>query len=310
MRIGLFLAYWPWFSPEEQVSLAELADELGLDSVWISEAWGQDAVSVLGLLAGRTRRVALGSGLMQIPARAPAATAMAAATLQDLSGGRFILGIGAGSGPKRVGGPGPLDLVRRYASLTRRILEGEEVDPDDALGTPRFRLDLPSRHTASPIWLAALGDHMVELAGAIGDGVLLNWCTPERVATARRLVTRGAERSGRNPANLAVAVYVRACLGVDQDVARAALEGMAAQYASLPHYRRQFEQMGLDARVPDQLVRATAVLGGRAEALARFGAYREAGADVVLCYPVVALDPYSSLLGTVLAAAPSPAVER
>ena len=63
MRIGIFLAYWPWFSPEEQVELAVLADELGLDSVWVSEAWGQDAVSVLGLLAARTERVGLGWGV-------------------------------------------------------------------------------------------------------------------------------------------------------------------------------------------------------------------------------------------------------
>ena len=68
MRAGIFLAYWPWFSPEEQIELAVLADGLGLDSVWISEAWGQDAVSVLGLLAGRTERIGLGSGLFQIPA--------------------------------------------------------------------------------------------------------------------------------------------------------------------------------------------------------------------------------------------------
>src|SRR4051794_41965700 len=105
MRAGLFLAYWPWFSPEEQVSLAVLADELGLDSVWISEAWGQDAVSVLGLLAGRTERVGLGSGLMQIPARQPTAAAMAAASLDGLSGGRFPLGLG-GSRPPGSGGWG------------------------------------------------------------------------------------------------------------------------------------------------------------------------------------------------------------
>src|SRR3954468_18113856 len=99
MRAGLFLAYWPWFSPEEQVDLAILGDELGLDSVWISEAWGQDAVSVLGLLAGKPGRVALGSGVMQTPARQPAATAMAAASLDVLSGGRFRLGLGV-SGPQ------------------------------------------------------------------------------------------------------------------------------------------------------------------------------------------------------------------
>src|SRR3954466_5466796 len=108
MRAGLFLAYWPWFAPDEQVALAVLADELGLDSVWISEAWGQDAVSVLGLLAGRTERIALGSGLMQIPARQPTAAAMAAASLDVLSGGRFRLGLGV-SGPQasqgREGGP-------------------------------------------------------------------------------------------------------------------------------------------------------------------------------------------------------------
>jgi alkanesulfonate monooxygenase SsuD/methylene tetrahydromethanopterin reductase-like flavin-dependent oxidoreductase (luciferase family) len=73
MRVGLLLAYWPWFSPAEQVELALPADELGLGSVWISEAWGQDAVSVLGLPAGRTEQVALGSGLLRVPARQPAA---------------------------------------------------------------------------------------------------------------------------------------------------------------------------------------------------------------------------------------------
>ena len=86
MRIGLFLAYWPWFSPEEQVALARQADEAGLDSVWVAEAWGQDAVSVLGHLSAVTERVALGSGLMQIPGRTPAMTAMTAATLDVLSG--------------------------------------------------------------------------------------------------------------------------------------------------------------------------------------------------------------------------------
>src|SRR6187455_2540081 len=127
MRAGLFLAYWPWFSPEEQVELTLLADELGLDSVWISEAWGQDAVSVLGLLAGRTERVALGSGLLQIPARRPAATAMAAATLDVLSGGRFRLGLGV-SGPQVSEGwygvpfARPVSRTREYVEIVRAAL--------------------------------------------------------------------------------------------------------------------------------------------------------------------------------------------
>src|ERR671934_486151 len=127
MRIAVFLAYWPWFSPEEQVSLAVLADELGLDSVWISEAWGQDAVSVLGLLAGRTERIGLGSGLMQIPARQPAAAAMAAATLDVLCDGRFRLGLGV-SGPQVSEGwygvrfDAPLARTREYVDIVRLAL--------------------------------------------------------------------------------------------------------------------------------------------------------------------------------------------
>src|SRR3954454_8301187 len=128
MRAGVFLAYWPWFSPAEQVSLARLADELGLDSVWISEAWGQDAVSVLGLLAGRTERIALGSGLFQIPARPPTATAMAAASLDVISGGRFRLGLGV-SGPQVSEGwygvpfTRPLRRTREYVEIVRKALE-------------------------------------------------------------------------------------------------------------------------------------------------------------------------------------------
>src|SRR3954462_277038 len=132
MRAGLFLAYWPWFSPEEQVELAVLADRLGLDSVWISEAWGQDAVSVLGLLAGRTERIGLGSGLMQIPARRATAAAMAAASLDVLSGGRFRLGLGL-SGPQVSEGwygvpfTDNLRRTREYVDIVRRALARERI---------------------------------------------------------------------------------------------------------------------------------------------------------------------------------------
>jgi len=128
MRTGIFLAYWPWFTPEEQTELALLADGLGLDSVWVAEAWGQDAVSVLGYLAARTERVALGSGLMQIPARKPTATAMAACTLDVLSGGRFRLGLGL-SGPQVSEGwygvpfARPLGRTRDYVDVVRRAFQ-------------------------------------------------------------------------------------------------------------------------------------------------------------------------------------------
>src|SRR5436190_11517876 len=153
MRIGMFLAYWPWFSFEEQVKLSRLGDEVGLDSVWISEAWGQDAVSVLGYLAARTERIALGSGLMQIPARQPTATAMAAATLDVLSGGRFRLGLGL-SGPQVSEGwygvpfTKPLGRTREYVATVRSALAREPVQLDCEGGTGLGR---PLKLLAQPV---------------------------------------------------------------------------------------------------------------------------------------------------------------
>src|SRR3712207_4889919 len=124
MRAGVFLAYWPWFSPEEQVELAVLADREGLDSVWISEARGHDPVYVLGLLAGKTERIALGSGLFQSPARPRTAAAMAAASLDVISGGRFRLGLGV-SGPQVSEGwygvpfTKPVTRTREYVQIVR-----------------------------------------------------------------------------------------------------------------------------------------------------------------------------------------------
>src|ERR671915_1565589 len=155
MRIGLFLAYWPWFSADEQVSLTVLADELGLDSVWISEAWGQDAVSVLGYLAGRTERVGLGSAVMQIPARKPTATAMAAATLDVLSAGRFRLGLGL-SGPQVSEGwygepfVRNLSRVREYVKVVREVLAGEKVQLATPVDEPGMGLGKPLRLLAKP----------------------------------------------------------------------------------------------------------------------------------------------------------------
>jgi alkanesulfonate monooxygenase SsuD/methylene tetrahydromethanopterin reductase-like flavin-dependent oxidoreductase (luciferase family) len=182
MRAGLFLAYWPWFSPAEQVELAVLADELGLDSVWISEAWGQDAVSVLGLLAGRTERVAPGSGLLQIPARQPAATAMAAATLDPLTyeGGEFTLPLPGGAGR-------PLKLLAR--PVQERI----------------------------PVYLGAVGPRAVEQTGA--DGWLPFMVDPQHADMLFEPLDRGLERAGRSRADIDVAAAV--ALAIDDDVAAA-----------------------------------------------------------------------------------------
>jgi F420-dependent oxidoreductase-like protein len=197
VRIGLYLAYWPWFSAEEQIALAQQADRAGLDSVWVAEAWGQDAVSVLGHLSAVTERIALGSGLLQIPARTPAMTAMTAATLDVLSGGRFRLGLGV-SGPQVSEGwhgvsfARPLRRTREYVEIVRKALardgpleyEGEEFRlpvEGTGLGKPLKLLAKPVQERI-PIYLGAIGPKAVEQTAKIADGWLPFIFTPDLLA--------------------------------------------------------------------------------------------------------------------------------
>jgi alkanesulfonate monooxygenase SsuD/methylene tetrahydromethanopterin reductase-like flavin-dependent oxidoreductase (luciferase family) len=311
----------PW---RDAVEVVETAEEMGYTAVFVPEISAREAFSTLTGFATVTSRILLGTGVVTMQSRSPAITAMAAATVQQLSGGRHVLGLGtgtSGAGPGQ-GPDRPLHRLRAYVDVVRRSLSGRPIEHDELFGTAGFVLALDV--DPPPIWLAALGDRAIAMAGEIADGVLLNWCTPDRVARARDIVRESAEGTGRNPERVTLTVYVRACLGVEESVALPALQEATALYASLPAYRAQFEAMGFGAeaeaaaralesgrpeQVPVDLVRDVAVMGTREEALARFDAYRRAGADLVLCYPVPARDPLSSILGTVMAAAPTPALE-
>ncbi|MGZ4149928.1 MAG: LLM class flavin-dependent oxidoreductase, partial [Actinomycetota bacterium] len=189
---------------------------------------------------------------------------------------------------------------------------GERVEID---GQAR-ELSLVPEHPV-PIWISALGPRAVRLAGEVADGVLLNWCTPERVARAVVGVREGAEEAGRDPAEVTLGVYVRASLGDGSglDLARRA----AGEYASYPAYARQFAAMGLgqeaaraaqahrDGRteeVPDALVRSVCLLGDAGRARARLGAYAQAGAALPIVYPLTADADAGSALATLTALAP------
>jgi 5,10-methylenetetrahydromethanopterin reductase len=304
---------WSWRDLSELVATAE---ETGFAALFLPEIAGREAFSTLSAVAGETTSLQLGTGIVTIVARRPMTTAMAAATVDERSGGRMVLGLG--SGPS---GPGALERLRDYVRTVRVLLEGGEVTTP--AGRPmRLSLSPPAGRTI-PIWIAALGPRAMRLAGELADGVVLNWCPPERVAFARQRVHEGAEAAGRDPESIAVAVYVRACVGQDEEAAMSALRRAAAEYASIPAYRRQFEAVGLGAEagaaagahgegrpedVPDGLVRAVALVGSAGEATARLEAYRRAGADLPIVYPVPCLDPKSSALGTLFATAPHPAL--
>lgn len=297
---------------DDVVASAETAERTGYEAVFTPEIGAREAFSALTAIAHHTTRVRLATGVAPLGSRDVRRMAMEAATLHDLSGGRAVLGLGS-----RL----PLDRTRREIDAVRGLLAGEEPKVEGDEGTLAVgALDLVPERV--PIYLAALGPRTTELAGEVADGVILNWCTPERVARAREEIARGAVRADRSPDAVTVCVYVRACVGQSEDHALEALRGAAAEYAGMDYYRRQFEGMGLGAEaeraaaasspdgVPRALVDAVCVRGGREAALARFADYRRAGADVVVVYPVPVLDAATSVIGTILGSAPAPAVEH
>ncbi len=296
------------------VGTVQIGERAGYGALFLPEIAGRDALVTLGMLAGETSELLLGTGIVPMTSRRTLLAAMGAATVHERSGGRLILGLGTGGAR-----PGALDRLRAEVLALRAVLAGESVEHDGE--SLHLTLDPGS---PVPVWIAALGPRAMRLAGELADGVILNWCPPERVAFARERIREGATAAGRDPARVTVAVYVRACVGQEDEHALPALKAAAGQYASYAAYRRQFEQVGLGdeaaaaaaatsagrpEEVPESLVRAVCLTGEAGSAAEGLGAFREAGADLPVVYPVPVLEPISSILGTLFALAPNPAIE-
>jgi F420-dependent oxidoreductase-like protein len=306
----------PGTSPLELVELAQEAERLGYDSAWAAEAWGTDAVSVLAWLAAVTTKIKVGSAILQIPARTPANTAMTAATLDLLSGGRFLLGLGT-SGPQVVEGwhgepwGKPLGKTREYVELVRAALRRETIEYDGehytvpyrgngatGLGKPLKLMARPLRADI-PIYLASLRRRSVELAAEIADGWLPIFFSPER---ARETFPVPFERDG-----LDIAPAVPAVLSDDAESARDALKGYYALYIGGMGARGKnfynelaceygyeeaagtIQDLYLDgkhrdaaAAVPDELVDELALVGPKERIADRLAAWKESGATTLL----------------------------
>jgi F420-dependent oxidoreductase-like protein len=306
----------PGTNPTELVALAQEAERLGFDSAWAAEAWGTDAVTVLAWLAATTSKIKIGSAILQMSARTPANTAMTAATLDLMSGGRFLLGLGT-SGPQVVEGwhgepwGKPLAKTREYIELVRAALRRETIEFEgehysipyrgaDAtgLGKPLKLMVRPAR-AEIPIYLASLRRRSVQLATEIADGWLPIFFSPER---ARHTFPVPFERNG-----LDIAPAVPAVLSDDLETARDALKPYYALYVGGMGARGEnfynelaceygFEeaaqriqdlflegkQRDAAAAVPDELVDELALVGPRERIAERLEAWKESGATTML----------------------------
>ena len=182
-RIGVRLETGPHLSPHQLLELAQLAEKRGFETVWVPEGSGTEALTQLTAFACGTSRIKLGTGILPIFHRTPTLLAMGAGGLDAISGGRFILGLGVGHQGAVEGAHGipfdrPMTRLRETVHIVRRLLTGESVAFEgSAYNVKSAKLGFNPIRADMPIYLAALRPRMVELAGEIADGVLLNWAT-------------------------------------------------------------------------------------------------------------------------------------
>lgn len=290
------------------VDLAVRTERLGYHTVWLPEGRGREAMAQLGALAMATNRIHLGTGIIPVFSRPPALVAMGLATLDDLSDGRVIFGIGAGHPAITERGYGqafrhPVRAVREFVEIVRLAMSGDTVRYEGKVfRVQEFALEsTPARQV--PIFIAALRGGMLRLAGQIGDGVLLNWATPERAAQAASAVREAAVAAGRPERAVTVACLVRVCVTDAVEPAREILRRLIAAYAGLPAYASMFEESGfageieaihaawnsgIDAAaraVSDRMVESLGLVGSAEHCREGISRFRESSVDLPVAYP-------------------------
>jgi F420-dependent oxidoreductase-like protein len=243
MRLGINLGYWGAGNDSDNLALAREADTLGYAVAWAAEAYGSDAATVLAWVAAQTERIDVGSAVFQIPGRTPANTAMTAATLDNLSGGRFRLGLGV-SGPQVSEGwhgvrfDKPLGRTREYVAIVRKALARERVQFDGEF----FTLPLPDGPGKAltltvhpvrehiPLYLAAIGPKNLELTGEIADGWLAIFFAPESAAEQLAGIAAGRAKVGKTMEGFDVVPTVPVVFGDDLEACAAPVRAYSALY--------------------------------------------------------------------------------
>jgi F420-dependent oxidoreductase-like protein len=325
MKLGVHVGYWGLgMGASDQLAVVQEAERLGYDSVWSAEAYGSDAATVLAWLAGQTSKIKIGSAIFQMPGRSPAMTAMTAATLDQLSDGRMLLGIGS-SGPQVAEGwhgqrfARQLRRTREYVEVVRMALARERVDfhgdtlelpLPDGPGKP-LKLMISPVQERIPIYVAAIGPKNTSLAGEIADGWIPTFFSPEYVSDFRALLQEGAARADRSLNGFDIAPTVNAYVSDDREQARNLMRPVLALYIGGMGSRKQnfynnlvqrygFEAAATEiqdlylsgkkeeaaAALPDELIDMVSLCGPKDVVRDRLAAFREAGVGTLMITPM------------------------
>lgn len=290
---------------------AGIVDALGYESIWVPEIAGRDALVTCAALAGAVSRARLATGIVPLPARSPVTLAMGAATLAEITGGRFVLGVGAGhaeTAPSWLGRPAlGVAGVAEHLEVLGAVLHGGAVRRPAGPTVPALDFELRGVHPPGPppVVLAALGPRMAALAGRAADGLVANWVTPAHAARLARWARAAADAAGRDPARLEIACFVPVCIGPAAD-ARRALARQLGAYGRLAAYQRVLRACGFDE--PDRGDRVLDALGAHGEepaVRARLEEFAAAGVTLVVLAPYpVGEDPWASMTATWAALSP------
>jgi alkanesulfonate monooxygenase SsuD/methylene tetrahydromethanopterin reductase-like flavin-dependent oxidoreductase (luciferase family) len=248
-RIGVRLDPNPQFTSQDSIDLAVLAEKKGYEMVWAPEGGWRDSPTQLAAYAMATKRVKLGTGILPAFSRTPTLTAMTAASLDMISGHRFVLGLGVGHRGMAEDGHGvaferPMTRIRETVEIVRRLLKGETLAyKGKVFDMKRGSLGYPHAFPV-PIYIAALGPQMLEMAGEVADGALLNWSAPSSIEEALTHVEAGAKRAGRRMEDIDVGCYIRTAVVSDVESVREPLKQQILRYAGMEYYRNFFARTG------------------------------------------------------------------
>src|SRR5215213_256953 len=327
MNLGVHIGYWGLgLAADEQLKLVREAESLGYDSVWTAEAYGSDAVTILAWLAAQTERIRLGSAILQMPGRSAAMTAMTAATLDQLSNGRMLLGIGT-SGPQVAEGwhgqrfarqlqrtREYVDVVRLALARERLVYKGETIELPLPDGPGKaLKLTIAPVQERIPVYIAAIGPRNTTLTAEIADGWIPTLFSPEHVAEFRPLLDEGFARAGggKSSAGFDVAPSVNVCVTDDRAAARDAMRPYLALYVGgmgsreQNFYNRLAQRYGFEgaarevqdlylegrkdeaaAALPAELIDAVSLCGPADVVRERLAVFRDAGVGTLIVSPM------------------------